>query len=83
MPQFVCDNDPKKWGKVLSGGIVCISPEELRKMDDIFVVILPENSVIAYAIARQLSDYGITEFDAYDNWIRYASDFFSEESFRR
>lgn len=37
---FLSDNDSAKWGKAFHGGIVCISPQELKKYKDEAAVII-------------------------------------------
>ena len=37
---FICDNDNSKWGQILHGDLLCISPDELEKYrDDIGIII--------------------------------------------
>lgn len=69
---YICDNDRKKWNKEIVHGMICISPEKLVDMKDIFVVIMVENTKTAFQIANQLLDMGISEFDYIYNWLNYA-----------
>jgi 2-succinyl-5-enolpyruvyl-6-hydroxy-3-cyclohexene-1-carboxylate synthase len=72
--QYVCDNNSVKWGKEIVSGIKCISPNELEKMENIFVVIMMEDARIAFQIANQLLDMGINSFDLVYNWLLYVND---------
>lgn len=72
--QYVCDNNSNKWGKKIISGIKCISPKELEKMENIFVVIMLEDARIAFQIANQLLDMGISSFDLVYNWLSYVND---------
>jgi 2-succinyl-5-enolpyruvyl-6-hydroxy-3-cyclohexene-1-carboxylate synthase len=72
--QYVCDNNSVKWGKEIVSGIKCISPNELEKMDNIFVVIMMEDARMAFQIANQLLDIGINSFDLVYNWLQYVND---------
>lgn len=68
--EYTCDNDSAKWGKKLTEEVVCISPEELKKMkDDVFVLVLVDRAAVNHKIIHQLLEMGITCFDHYDNWI--------------
>lgn len=69
--QYVCDNNSNKWGKEIVSGIKCISPKELAEMDNIFVVIMIEEVGMAFQIANQLLDMGISSFDIIHNWLMY------------
>lgn len=68
----ICDNDQKKWNKEIVHGMICIPPEKLIDMKDVFVVIMIENTRTAFQIANQLLDMGISEFDYIYNWLNYA-----------
>lgn len=70
--RYVVDNDPSKWGKKIIGGLTCISPEELIKIDNAYVLIAIENPKTAFIIASQLLDMKITDFDYIYNWFTYA-----------
>jgi 3-oxoacyl-[acyl-carrier protein] reductase len=55
-PDFLCDNDPGKWGKKFLG-IECITPDELRKLGEQAVVVI---TIRKYEeIYRQLSKMGL------------------------
>lgn len=68
---FACDNNPEKWGTEVAPGIVCISPEKLAQMEEVFVLIAIRDAAIAMQIASQLIDIGIESFDHIDNWLNY------------
>lgn len=69
---IVCDNNKEIWGKEVYPGIKCISPEELKQMQNVFVVIAIENGNIAFSVANQLLDMGIDKFDKVESWLKYA-----------
>lgn len=66
--KYVCDNDPKKWGKEVLEGISCISPDELADMQEVIAVILVYGKRAVLQIAEQLSSLKI-DFDYMDNWL--------------
>lgn len=68
--KYVCDNDPAKWGKKFENGIVCISPDDLIKLDNILVIILIYSKSVAITIANQLEEIGITKYDFVDNFLK-------------
>lgn len=70
--KYVCDNNADKWGEEIVPGVKCISPKELQEMQDVFVIIMIENVSVAFQVANQLLDMGISTFDYYFNWLRYA-----------
>lgn len=72
--KMVCDNDPSKWGRETETGIVCISPEKLREVEVDLVVILVDDVRIAFEIAGQLLDMGITHFTHITNWLHALND---------
>lgn len=54
---FICDSDKNKWGKFFNG-ILCISPQELLKLDSVIVVLaLNENVEIAKFLKVNGIDY--------------------------
>lgn len=69
---YICDNEESKWNKEILPGIRCISPEELSRMKDVFVVIMIENVKAAFQVASQLRDMGIRDFDHIYNWLNDA-----------
>ena len=66
--KYVCDNDSSKWGNEIIDGMVCISPEELEKMDNVIVIILVYSKSIVTQIANQLEKMNVC-FDYMDNWL--------------
>ncbi len=63
---FVCDNDPDKWGTVIHG-VNCINPAELiRYKDDVFVFVAVKNPS---PIFEQLSRMGIKHMNIVHPWI--------------
>jgi hypothetical protein len=66
--KYVCDNNSEKWGKKLIGDVVCISPQQLRNMQDVFVVTIVKNMGVQNDIEHQLIDMGITDFESFENW---------------
>lgn len=70
--QYVCDNNDKLWGRELAEGVRCISPEKLRDVENVYVIIMLEDARNAFSITNQLLDIGIRDFDFYYNWIKYA-----------
>ena len=67
--KYVCDNDSSKWGKEIVDNIVCISPEEMKKEKDSYVLIMTDDISRAFNIAKQLIDMKILHFDVFGNWI--------------
>lgn len=57
-PDFLCDNAPEKWGKVIHG-LRCISPEELRTLGSGTAVIITVRNY--EAIANQMAQMGIPD----------------------
>ena len=70
--KYVCDNNPGLWGKEIVSEVFCISPEELKKKKDAFVVIMVEDWKTAFSIGNQLANLGIDAFDSFYNWKEYA-----------
>lgn len=77
--RYVCDNNPAKWNKEIVPGILCISPEKLGELGDVFVVIMLENAKAAFAVAHQLQGLGIFHFDMVDRWLNYAPQIFDSQ----
>ena len=77
--KYVCDINSEKWGKEIVKGVKCISPVQLKEVENAFVVIMVENIDIAFQIVNQLLDMQITSFDYFHNWKKYAD----EEFFHR
>lgn len=55
---YYCDNDSKKWGKLLEN-IEIISPDKLAKLNNVFVVVA---SMYYKEILHQLKDLGIRDY---------------------
>lgn len=70
--QYVCDNNSEKWNTEILPGIVCISPEELKEKEDIFVVIMLEDARTGFDVAHQLQMMKIYHFDMLEKWLTYA-----------
>ncbi len=70
--KYVCDNNKELWGREIVPGIICISPEKLREMKHIFVVIMLENIQVAFKVMNQLLEMQIDNFDLVYNWLEYA-----------
>jgi hypothetical protein len=70
--RYVADNDSSKWGKKILGGLTCISPDEILKIGNAYVLIAIENPKIAFTVASQLLDMKMTDFDYIHNWFDYA-----------
>lgn len=69
--EFACDNNSDKWGKEVVKGIKIISPEELKEIPNVFVIIMLENIGTTMQVANQLIDLGIYRFDSVYNWLKY------------
>jgi 2-succinyl-5-enolpyruvyl-6-hydroxy-3-cyclohexene-1-carboxylate synthase len=69
--KYACDNNSEKWGTEVAPGIICISPEELSKISNPFVIIALANTSDSLIVTNQLLDMGIKKFDHLSNWIRY------------
>lgn len=67
--EYVCDNDRQKWGKKIIADVMCISPNNLRKLKNIIVVILVYSKKIVKQISDQLDAMEI-EHDTMDNFLR-------------
>lgn len=63
--EYVADNDPIKWGKIFGDGIHCISPEELCKIEDVFVIITPFSRQVTLEIEDQLQNMGIKHYGSF------------------
>ena len=65
--QGYCDNDPRKWGTVFNGKPV-LSPEELVKIKNIYVLICSPQVNVIKAVGHQLNVKGI-KWDLIDRVI--------------
>ena len=68
--KFVCDNDSSKWGKEIVDNIYCISPEEIRKEDGVYILIMTDDIFRAFDITKQLVDMDLLHFDFFGNWLK-------------
>ncbi|MBP8968215.1 MAG: polysaccharide pyruvyl transferase family protein [Lachnospiraceae bacterium] len=68
--KYVCDNNPALWGTKLTENIICISPADLLKLNNPFVLIMVENAAASISISNSLLDMGITRFEHIYNWIK-------------
>lgn len=69
--QYVCDNNPQKWGAIVGNGITCISPKQLVEVGDVFVLICVEKASVCLSIVNSLLQMGITGFEHIDNWFEF------------
>lgn len=69
--KYVCDNDSTKWEQEIVSGITCISPDQLKKMENTFVILMLERADITMQVVNQLLDIGICNFDSVHNWVEY------------
>lgn len=69
--KYVCDNNPAKWEQEIVLGITCISPDKLKKMENVFVIIMLERADITMQVVNQLLDMGMCNFDSVYNWVEY------------
>lgn len=68
--KYVCDNDSKKWNKHFYGNIICISPEELKHMKNVLVIIMVYSKTVADNIAQQLDAMGIINYDYAEKFLK-------------
>lgn len=66
--RYVCDNDPSKWGMHFAN-LICISPMQLQKMGDIYVVITIANSLFSEKVASQLKKSNIFYYESVFEWL--------------
>ncbi|MGN0380224.1 MAG: polysaccharide pyruvyl transferase family protein [Butyrivibrio sp.] len=67
--KYVCDNNSEMWGSEVAPGVVCISPVELFKMDDVFVVIMVERLSTIKEIESELDNMGIKKHECVKSWL--------------
>ncbi|HCT89982.1 MAG TPA: hypothetical protein DF613_01165 [Lachnospiraceae bacterium] len=70
--RYICDNDESRKKSVDLQGMVYIPPHDLRRLKNIFVILMFENISYAFQVVRQLIDMGIFDFDIVYNWLQYA-----------
>lgn len=68
--KYVCDSNSKLWGTQVADGIICISPAELMKFDNPFVLVMVDNAMVTMQIINSLLDMGIVNFEHVRNWIK-------------
>ena len=70
---FFCDRNPEKWGKDVISGIKCISPDELRRIEDVICFVLVGQHFIN-SVMDELSNYTnikyLISYDDVINWDR-------------
>lgn len=69
--KYVCDSNPDFWGQRLEGDVICISPAELLKLENVLVIIMVENAAVAISISNELLNMGISNYDHIYNWMKY------------
>lgn len=67
--RYVCDSDPSKWGTHPMEDVLCISPEQLGALGDVFVLITVDYPEVALQIVNTLLDMGISNVDHIRNWV--------------
>ena len=65
---YICDNDSSKWHSEVIEDKVCISPEELMRINNPYVIITIENMNVVESIKKQLSEFGLTNVYTKDSW---------------
>lgn len=70
--EYIVDNNPVKWGEIFEGGIRCISPEELCKIENVFVIITLLSKQEILEVKKQLKDMGIKHYYSFlgDNFTK-------------
>lgn len=69
--EYCVDNNSDKWGDFITKNIRCMNPANLLTESNVFVLIMIQNPNVIAQIIHQLLDMGITDFDLFDNWIKY------------
>lgn len=69
--RYVCDSNAAKWGTYPVDGVLCISPERLKEMGDVFVLITVDDSGVSMQIVNRLLDMGIQKMDHIVNWLKF------------
>lgn len=67
--QYVCDSNPSKWGTYPMEGVLCISPEQLKALGNMFVLITVDHPEVSLQIVNLLLDMGIQKVDHIENWL--------------
>lgn len=68
--RYVCDNDSSKWGSCYNG-LMCIPPEQLNRMKNVYVVITVENEKYSKQIEKQIEKQNILYHETVFQWIRH------------
>lgn len=69
--RYVCDSKASKWGTYPVEGVLCISPEQLKKLGDIFVLITVDHPGVSLQIVNRLMDMKIQRMDHIWNWLDF------------
>lgn len=69
--RYVVDSRPDKWGKQFADTLTCISPEQLKEMKNVTVLIMVDSTVSAFQIVEQLMGMGIYSFEYVDNYLKF------------
>lgn len=69
--RYVCDSDVSKWGTYPMDGVLCISPEQLKALGDVFVLITVDAPRVSRQIVDTLLDMGIRKMDHIENWFDF------------
>lgn len=69
--RYVCDSNASKWGTYSLDGVLCISPEQLKKLGDVFVLITVDHPGVSLQIVNRLLDMGIEKMDHIENWLDF------------
>lgn len=68
---MLVDGNEKQWGKTILGKYNCVSPHEITKLTDSFVMIAVQDKMKIFEIINRLNDYGTVDYDVFDNWRWY------------
>ncbi len=64
----ICDSDGLKWG-IRDKGVLCIAPEELVTISNVFVIIISEKESIAREVKKELEMMGLGRYLTFQEWI--------------
>ncbi len=67
--RYVCDSNALKWGTYPIDDVCCISPEQLKALGDVFVLITVDAPGLSLQIINRLLDMGISNVDHIQNWV--------------
>ena len=68
---YCIDNNSSKWNTKVYGNLVCEKPDVLKNEEGVFVLIMVQNSDLLAQVVNQLLEMKFTEFDFFDNWLKY------------